>query len=229
LLSLETAAKSVPGSTHPYEDRILVDERKRLFAVADGVTISSQGSGGIAAEVAIELLQKAPIEDLVEAITRIHETVLNRKRMGDGTIGETTLTAAVIEGTTLELANVGDSPAYLVRNRSMKRLTHSDKSESGYITQVIGFPETIDVHLTKTQLRVGDFVIIISDGVLHVMNSPPFFGLVTREPSANELASKMIAEAQLRVGSYDDDKSVIVVKVLSNDFVTYSHGARAIG
>jgi protein phosphatase len=215
LLSLDTAAKSVPGSTHPYEDRILVNERKRLFAVADGVTISSQGSGGVAAEFAIELLQENQTEDLVEAITRIHEMVLKRKRMGDETIGETTLTAAVIEGATLELANVGDSPAYLIRNRSMKRLSHLDKSESGYITQVIGFPETITVHLTKTQLRVGDLVLLISDGVLHVMNSPPFFGLLSREPNANELASKIIAEAQLRVGSYDDDKSVIVLRVLS--------------
>jgi serine/threonine protein phosphatase PrpC len=98
----------------------------------------------------------------------------------------------------------------------MKRLTHLDKSESGYITQVIGFPETINVHLTKTQLRVGDLVLLISDGVLHVMDSPPFFGLLSREPSANELASKIIAEAQVRVGSYDDDKSVIVLKVLSD-------------
>jgi hypothetical protein len=54
---VEVSSKSVPGTSHDYEDRILVNEARRLYAVADGVTSSSQGSGGVAAELALALLK----------------------------------------------------------------------------------------------------------------------------------------------------------------------------
>ena len=55
---LDVSSRSVRGSMHPYEDRVLVDEERGLFAVADGVTGSSQGSGAVAAELALELLRE---------------------------------------------------------------------------------------------------------------------------------------------------------------------------
>ncbi len=61
---LDTHFKSVPGSTHVYEDRILVEEERKIYAAADGVTISSQGSGGVAAELALRLLKEVFSGDL---------------------------------------------------------------------------------------------------------------------------------------------------------------------
>ena len=207
---LEVASGSVPGSAHPYEDRILVDEELGLFAVADGVTLSSQGSGAVAAELALRLLRDNYLGDLAMAISNVHQIVA-RKREGDRTIGETTLTAVAVSEGSLQAANVGDSPAYLVRRGRMQSLVQEDKSPDGWITQVIGFPETVDVHSTRVQLEDKDTVIVASDGVGHVLRPPLVTQPVGISGAAN-LADAIIKEAREQVAGYDDDKSVIILR-----------------
>lgn len=209
---LKVAARSVPGSVHPYEDRILVDEKLGLFAVADGVTLSSQGSGAVAAELALSLLRENFSGDLTTAISKVHQVVLKRRK-GDRTVGETTLTAVAVREGSLGVANVGDSPAYLVRAESMQSLTRADRSSYGYITQVIGYPETIQVHSAGLELEDRDTVIVASDGVEHVLHAPLVHGFVGR-PEVNEVADAIIEEARVRMAAYDDDKSVIVLRIL---------------
>lgn len=199
---------------HPYEDRVLVDEKQGLFAVADGVTGSSQGSGAVAAELALELLQKDFAGDVVEAIREVHQTVYER-RTKDRSIGETTLTAAAVKGDLLQVGNLGDSPAYLVRGGTMRSLIIGDISPLGYITQVVGYPETVNVHAEEAQLRKRDLVIIASDGVGHVLH-PSFLIPLASESSADRIAEKIVEGARLMVTDYDDDKSVIVLSVLDS-------------
>jgi len=210
---LEVASRSVPGSAHPYEDRVLVDERLGLFAVADGVTLSSQGSGAVAAELVLRLLHENFLGDLAAAIGKVHQIVA-RRREGDGSIGETTLTAVAVSERSLQAANVGDSPAYLVRRSRMQSLVQEDKSPEGWITQVIGFPETVDVHNTRLQLEEGDTVIVASDGVGHVLR-PPLVTQPIGHSRAADLAEAVINEARKHVAGYDDDKSVIVLRFFS--------------
>jgi serine/threonine protein phosphatase PrpC len=197
---------------HPYEDRVLVDEKQGLFAVADGVTGSSRGSGAVAAELALELLREDFDGDVVEAIRRVHQTVYER-RMNDMSIGETTLTAAAVKGDLLRVGNLGDSPAYLIRRGTMRNLITGDITPLGRITQVVGYPETVNVHTEKAQLQKGDLVIVASDGVGHVLH-PSFILPLASESSADRIAGRIVEEAHLTVTDYDDDKSVIVLKVL---------------
>lgn len=211
--SLDVSSRSVRGSMHPYEDRVLVDEKRGLFAVADGVTGSSQGSGAVAAELALELLREDFAGDVVEAMREVHHTVYER-RLNDRSVGETTLTAAAVKGDLLQVGNLGDSPAYLVRGGTMRSLITGDISPLGYITQVVGYPETVDVHTEKAQLQKGDLVIVASDGVGHVLH-PSFIVPLAGEPSADRIAERIVEEARLTVTDYDDDKSVIVLRVLS--------------
>jgi serine/threonine protein phosphatase PrpC len=211
---LDVSAKSVRGSMHPYEDRVLVDEKQGLFAVADGVTGSSQGSGAVAAELALELLQEDFAGDVVEAMQEVHRTVYER-RMTDRSIGETTLTAAAVKGDLLQLGNLGDSPAYLIRGRTMRSLITADITPLGRITQVVGYPETVNVHTEEAQLRERDVVIVASDGVGHVLY-PSFIIPLASESSANRIAERIVEEARLTVTDYDDDKSVIVLRILDS-------------
>ena len=199
---------------HPYEDRVLVDEKQGLFAVADGVTGSSQGSGAVAAELVLELLREDFAGDIVEAIREVHRTVYER-RMNDRSIGETTLTAAAVKGDLLQVGNLGDSPAYLIRGRRMRSLITDDITPLGRITQVVGYPETVNVHMDEARLRKGDLVIIASDGVGHVLH-PSFVIPLTSESSVDRISERIIEEARLKVTDYDDDKSVIVLRVLGS-------------
>jgi protein phosphatase len=208
---LQVAARSIPGSEHPYEDRILVDEERGLFAVADGVTNSSQGSGAVAAELALKLLRENFAGDIVAAIGVVHRIAMAR-REEDRAIGETTLTAVAVSGQSLQAGNVGDSPAYLVRGGKMRSLVQEDKSPYGYITQVIGYPEAIQVHTTRLQLENQDVVIVASDGMEHVLH-PSLVGRLIGRSEVGRVADAMLEEARARSIGYDDDKSVIVLKV----------------
>jgi serine/threonine protein phosphatase PrpC len=199
---------------HPYEDRVLLDGKQGLFAVADGVTGSSQGSGAVAAEVALELLREDFAGDVVEAIREVHEAVYER-RMNDRSIGETTLTAAAVKGDLLQVGNLGDSPAYLIRDGTMRSLITDDMTPLGRITQVVGYPETVSVHTEEAQLQKGDLVIIASDGVGHVLH-PSFIIPLTSESNAGRIAERIVEEARLMATDYDDDKSVIVLRVLES-------------
>jgi len=210
---LEVASRSVPGSAHPYEDRVLADERLGLFAVADGVTLSSQGSGAVAAELVLRLLHENYLGNLATAIGKVHHIVAG-KREEDRAIGETTLTAVAVSEGSLQAANVGDSPAYLVRRGMMQSLVQEDKSPDGWITQVIGFPKAINVHSTRLLLEDGDTVIVASDGVGHVLRPPLVTQPVGHSRAAN-LAEAIIKEAREHVAGYDDDKSVIILRFSS--------------
>lgn len=209
---MDVSARSVRGSMHPYEDRVLVDEEQGLFAVADGVTGSSQGSGAVAAELALELLREEFAGDVVEAIREVHRTVYER-RIDDRSIGETTLTAVSVKGDLLRVGNLGDSPAYLVRGRTMRSLITGDVTQLGRITQMVGYPETIRVHTKEARLQKGDLVIVASDGVGHVLD-PWFIVPLAGESRADRIADRIVEEARLMVTDYDDDKSVIVLRVL---------------
>jgi serine/threonine protein phosphatase PrpC len=207
---LKAASMSVPGTQHPYEDRVLVDLERGLFAVADGVTISSQGSGGTAADLALGLLQRHYAGSLAPAIMKVHEALLAR-RAEDSSVGETTLTAVAIDLCTLQAANVGDSPAFLIRNGDMRPLAPQDRSPQGGITQVIGYPDFVDVHFTSLALEEGDLVVVASDGVAHVL-IPSLIHTLMAGQDVSRMAEAVVAAAEARDSAYVDDKSVIVLR-----------------
>lgn len=204
------AVRSVAGSGHPYEDRVLVDEELGLFAIADGVTRSSQGNGAVAAELALSLLLENYFGDLASAVERVHSLV-RRRRAVDKTIGETTLTAVAVSDGGLQGGNVGDSPAYLVSRGEVVSLVEEDRDSWGRITQVIGAPERIRVHSKHLRLKERDVVIIASDGVGHVLN-PSMIDQFILKHTVEGMADAIIEEAKTVPTGYDDDKSVIVLR-----------------
>jgi serine/threonine protein phosphatase PrpC len=111
--------------------------------------------------------------------------------------------------------NVGDSPAYLLRDNDLTVLTQADKSEFGYITQVLGYPEKIRVHSNAVGLKMNDYLILASDGVAHVINHATLLPIVRATVGSKEVAEAIIERAETTWVGYDDDKSVIVIRVLS--------------
>ena len=208
---LDVASISSPGTEHPYEDRVLVDEKLGLFAIADGVTHSTHGSGAVAAELALRLLHDYFIADVAEVIAKIHQTMI-RERKNDRTLGETTLTVASVRDNCLKVGNIGDSPAYLVHGGMMRAMFTADTSSMGYITQVIGHPENIRVHTSEARLRKGDMVIVASDGVGHVLY--PSLVIPLTNLSSELVKERVVQEAKRVTTGYDDDKSLIVLRVL---------------
>jgi protein phosphatase len=95
-----------------------------------------------------------------------------------------TMVVAAIAGSDMALLNVGDSPAYLIRNREARLISqdHSwpaeqvrlgvikpeeavDHPMKHRLTRAIGVWEQITVYTDKVRLKPGDQVVLCSDGV----------------------------------------------------------------
>ena len=192
-----------------------------LFIVADGM--GGHAAGEVASRVAVETVREgyyqaalAPGDDparvlravLEEANRKIQsEGLENRARRGMGT----TCTVALIRGTRLWLAHVGDSRAYLFRRGSLRQLTvdHNLAAEllaegrisseeaaahSGrhVLTRALGvFPKLEpDVSAAALELLPLDRLLLCSDGLTRV---------VTDEEIADAVGTLALEEALARL------------------------------
>src|SRR6185503_18523527 len=120
------------------EDRFLLDEKGRLFGVADGV--GGLPGGAEAAQLAVtdvagalNALTDGKQPDLVAVVQHTNQAVSTLGQKISPTMGiGTTLTFGVIRDNVLMIAHVGDSRAYGARQREMVPLTedHSVENEA---------------------------------------------------------------------------------------------------
>jgi len=125
----------------------------------------------------------------------------------------TTLSIAVIENNRLYGANVGDSPIWLERDGELIRLsiphTSDEKGMEHVLTQAIGLSESVEPYLFENNLRVGDRVIIASDGLEAVLSEDEIL------QKASLGATSLIKYASKKVkDDLPDDTTAIVVDVI---------------
>ena len=121
-----------------------------------------------------------------QANVAIHD--YSRKNLGEGARMGSTAACAFIHQTTAIIANVGDSRVYLMRHGQLVRLTedHSiverfvqegiiaekDRYDSPVIhvvTRALGPSPNVDVDLFACDLKVGDRLLLCSDGLWEVL------------------------------------------------------------
>ena len=159
-----------------------------LFAVADGM--GGHAAGEVASEIAVRVLSElAPEhpdgEALGRAIEEANRAVIQAAREGRGRQGMgTTMTAAMLEGERLVIAQVGDSRAYLLHQGKLQQLTrdHSlmaDMIEAGQltpeearthpqrsvITRALGRDAHLHPDIYEINVETGDRLLICSDGL----------------------------------------------------------------
>ncbi|MEM5801782.1 MAG: protein phosphatase 2C domain-containing protein [Candidatus Aenigmatarchaeota archaeon] len=122
-MKLQIYGKSVKGKDHKEnEDAFLINKRKNLFAVADGV--SNPPGGREAAIKSLNYLNKFFKNNLHEAIKKTNIKIIEEKKKNPK-IGYTTLTAVNIKNNNLEMAHIGDSSLFLIEENKIKKLTVS--------------------------------------------------------------------------------------------------------
>jgi serine/threonine protein phosphatase PrpC len=182
--------------------------RAPVFAVADGM--GGARAGEVASRLAAEVFDAGNVGEEApeiylgrvanEANQRIHEVAeSDSSRSGMGT----TLTAAMVQGDEVSLAHVGDSRAYLFRDRKLRRLTEdhslveelqrqgrlteeqaSEHPQRSIITRALGPESTVEVDTMTYKATDGDVFLLCSDG------------LTTMVPD-EEIATALAAEAEL--------------------------------
>jgi protein phosphatase len=132
----------------------------------------------------------------------------------------TTTTAAAVFGQYLFVGQVGDSRAYLVRNKQITQLTRDQTflnylkdigaelpadpekdSRKSILTQAVGSSETLDVKVTYTKLQQGDRILLCSDGLYNMVPGPDLLEITSRTSSLPDNCKALIEKANANGGS----------------------------
>ena len=205
-----------------------------LFAVADGM--GGHEAGEIASEITVNTLAElAPshldAEGLTAAVEAANYNVMKAPRQGIGRDGMgTTLTAAMLEGERLLIAQVGDSRAYLLHKGHLQQITRdpslmADLIEAGQITpeearvhpnrSVITRAIGSDIHMRpdiyELNVDAGDRILLCSDGLSSMISNNAIESIMRRQSDAQHCADELVTAALENGGA--DNVTVVVADV----------------
>lgn len=223
------------------EDNYLIVPERGVFIVADGM--GGHAAGEVASEMAVKIIAQelegipgssdAQAADVMrQAIREANGAIFSRTLSEQDKRGMgTTATAMIINGTRYLIGQVGDSRAYVFRDRRLAQLTkdHSyvqEQVDAGYltpeqarthpysnvITRCVGANSEVAPDVYAGTLRTDDIYLLTSDGLtgmledhdlLHIMNS--------HAGSPARMVDTLIAEANHRGGL--DNITAIIVRI----------------
>ncbi len=214
--------------------------RGLIAALADGV---SGGGGALAAQTAVRALladyfatpatwaATVALNRLISA----HNTWAADHHRRAGDIGLTTLTAIAIRGQTWSLAHVGDSRAWRLgaidgRTRLMQPGTDTVPDEDlqcltqdhafdhpdmrSRLTRAIGLDDAVRIDFAEGELRVGDTLVLTSDGV-HGALKPLRLAQLARQGTAQQAAEALVHGALAAGGR--DNATALVMRIRALD------------
>lgn len=245
MLKWRAAARTDAGCQRQRnEDNYYVSPDQRVFAVADGM--GGAVGGAKASKLAIDAIEKRwqempPRTDTAENIQEwVLETVkmanqsVWRQAEDDSTVrgmGTTLVVAVQGDNGVMEIAHVGDSRAYLLRDGRPTlltndhsvvqemfragRLTEEQARYSPYknlITRCLGHEERVEIDRTPVEVRSHDWIILCSDGLPTVLRDEEICDVVDkkREP---EIACEELVKQTLNGGA-PDNVTVVAIQFL---------------
>jgi protein phosphatase len=211
------------------EDALLLSEP--VFAVADGM--GGARAGEVASAMAVAALHgfDGGEQALAEAIEGVNREIHHAARTDAALHGMgTTLTAAMVDGSELVLAHVGDSRAYLLRAGHLRQLTddHSLVGElirrgaltpeealrhpqRSVITRALGAEDHVDVDVLRYPLEDGDLLLLCSDGLPGMVADEELTRILRAGGDLDGLARACV-EAANRAGG-EDNITVVLVRI----------------
>jgi protein phosphatase len=221
------------------EDAVFADAANGLFILADGM--GGHAAGEVASAMAVATIRRhlpplAPPPPaaadclqraVVDAGREIHQAALaDPQRRGMGT----TLSVLYLDGETAQLAHVGDSRIYRLRNGLLEQLSidHSlvaEQLRQGLISQeearasqlrnillqAVGLEDQVEVFLCRQPLKRDDLYLLCSDGLNDMLDDGQIGNLLNRELPPEQIAAGLIEAANNAGGR--DNISVIVLKI----------------
>jgi protein phosphatase len=212
-----------------------------VFAVADGLGGHQGGEVASAAAVAPlaaldgrELADPAEAaEALAGAIAEANSAILDQASGNPGLwgMGTTVTAAAVAGGRHLQLAHVGDSRAYLLRDGSFDQLTTDHTvvgelvrrgrltpaqaavhPERSILTRAVGLDPRIPVDTPDPlELQDGGQVLLCSDGLTEAVDDDQIAQVLSAEPDGNAACQALIEAANAAGGP--DNITVVLLRV----------------
>lgn len=212
-----------------------VAAKGRLYLVADGV--GGHLAGDVASRMAVEIIQQRyyadPSPDVGASLTAAiqaasqqidHESAARLERRGMST----TVTAVVLRGNELTVANVGDSRTYLIRKGQAQQVT-SDHTwveeqvrvglitreeaarhpQRNIITRSLGGSQKLEVDIFREHIEPEDSILLCSDGLSNMVTSEEI-GAVVNQGLKAEVAVKELIELAKQRGAPDNVTAVLL-------------------
>ena len=218
-----------------------------LFAVADG--LGGHQAGEVASSIAIDtLLEAAPrqadAKALGRAVRRANAAVIDAARTGKGRSGMgTTVTAAMLDGTRVALAHVGDSRAYLLHLGQLQQLTQDHSMVADLVREGRLTPDEARVHPNRSVITralgsdpdmmadtfevdaaSGDRLLLATDGLTGLVPDAEIERILGAAPTPRDAVDTLI-DAALDAGGHDN----VTVVVTDIGKPAHRRGGRAPG
>lgn len=247
------------------EDAFFVDNENHIYIVADGMGGHAAGeqASRTAVETIIEFMRMARndvditwpgvmdesrpyIENTLRAAFALaHKKIIEATQANPEWLGmATTVVSTMIdpETKTAYIAHVGDSRAYLIRNRRIIQITqdHSwvnEQIRAGLITQeearnhrlrnvvtrALGGPQEPLVDITEETLHPGDMLILCTDGLTGPVEDHEILRIVLENTDDLEKAATSLINRANELGG-PDNITVILIACRPNDMESTNDG-----
>jgi len=220
----------------PTEDAELMG-KGRVLIVCDGM--GGHNGGTVASHTTVEAMLESFRNSAASNLKRLLSTAIDKgnalvreKGMKDPSLRNmgTTCVALAARGDQVQVAHIGDSRAYLVRNGTIEQITRDhtylndlieiglltpekakNHPERNIITRCVGMGDVVQVDFSTRKAEVGDIYMLCSDGLYnHVEDDEIRDALSDHE--AQIAAQNLVDLANSRGG--EDNITVAIVKVL---------------
>lgn len=233
------------------EDSYLVEDAARLFLVADGM--GGHAAGEIASRIAVDSISefivhtkeddgtwphaydenyKRSTNRLMAAVRMANTRVLEAMRKDARLRGMgTTVVACMADDNMMSVAHVGDSRAYLIRDKKLSRITndHSwvfEQVQAGMlteaeaekhplrnvITRALGGALQVVPDASEIECQPGDVYLLCSDGLTGMVPEEEIQRIVTENDDLEAACQRLIEAANERGGL--DNVTAVLVKTL---------------
>lgn len=207
-----------------------------LFVVADGM--GGHVAGDVASATAVEVVQNemaqadASEPGSLAAILSEANSAIYEKAAADQTLHGmgTTCTLLLIGDGRAQIAHVGDSRAYLLRDGALRQVTEDHTlvarmvaegqltpeeaehhPQRSMITRTLGVDPDVEVDLISLDLAQGDRILMCSDGLNSMLAAQAIQDVLVRQPDPQSAADELVEQAIAAGG--EDNVTVVVVDV----------------
>lgn len=240
---LEFGFKSDKGKVRAInQDSFFVMPEENLFLVADGV--GGHSFGEMASRMAMTdiasfikdnpILPDAEYDGIKDYFVKL--TLMVNRHIHDAASGSehrgmaTTLIMLYVKNDYAYVVNVGDSRAYLIRDKEISRMTEdhtfvNDLVKKGIITEnqaqnhpdrnmitrAIGADETVKPDFFSFELYAGDVILLCTDGLYNEVDEESMCETVLMKDNMRGVCAKLVDDANANGGS--DNITVVGVKI----------------
>ncbi|MDI3281523.1 MAG: protein phosphatase 2C domain-containing protein, partial [Bacillota bacterium] len=201
--------------------------------------------GELASKLAVEVLESYPFgledpqEEMRAAFRLANQKILALAQEKELNGMGTTLTALLLREETCILGHVGDSRAYLIRERKIQQLTndHSVVGEllrSGtlspeeamahpqrhLLTRALGTAAEVEVDVTAFRAVLDDVLVLCTDGLTSLVEEEEIAQVIERSYHPQQAADELVRLANERGGT---DNITVIVAYLLPPFLAKAH------